>query len=140
MYIELFEEWQLNEAKYHFSYNHFRYTIRQSKDNPSKFGIKTKEGDWEIFTQDHTFDAKKHDMEINEFLDWIQTGIKHFNILGVVTRKEIAESEWKSFFRYELKHNKPINKRYAVLKLQCGKRNAILNDENRPKKEKSDDN
>jgi hypothetical protein len=128
--IKLYEEWSsesVNEAKYHFSFDNKRYTIHQAKTNPSKFGIKDKDGDWEVYVRNEVFDPENHEMKPKEFLDWVQRGIKHFNILGEVSRKEIAESEWKPLFSYELKHNKPINKRYAILKLQCGKRNAKWN-------------
>lgn len=141
--IKTFEEWlgQLNETRYHFSYNNNRYTIHQAKTNPSKFGVKNKDGEWEVYVRNDIFDPSRFDMEDKEFLDWIQRGIKHFNILGEVTRKEVFESEWKDLFKYELKHNEPINKRYVILKLQCGKRNAKWNitEKGSEKKEKSVD-
>ena len=52
--IKLFEEWsneELNETKYHFHFDNKRYTIHQARTNPSKFGIKTKDGDWEVFVR-----------------------------------------------------------------------------------------
>ena len=128
--IKLFEEWsneELNETKYHFHFDNKRYTIHQARTNPSKFGIKTKDGEWEVFVRNEVFDPEHHEMKPKEFLDWVQRGIKHFNILGEVTRKEVFDSEWKSLFRYELKHHRMINKRYVILKLQCGKRNAKWN-------------
>jgi hypothetical protein len=132
-HIKLFEEWnQMDETeKYNFSFDHKRYTIHQAKTNPSKFGVKDKNGNWEVYVRDDIFDPKRFDMGDDEFLEYIQRGIKHFNILGEVTRKEVTESEWKQLFRYELKHDKPINKRYVILKLQCGKRNAKWNIVNR---------
>lgn len=128
--IKTFDEWseEVNESsKYHFSYNNNRYTIHQAKSNPSKFGIKDKNGEWEVFVRNEVFDPEHHDMEPKKFLDWVQRGIKHFNILGEVTRDEVFNSEWRSLFKYELKHKKPINKRYVILKLQCGRRNAKWN-------------
>lgn len=130
MEIKTFDEWseEVNESsKYHFSYNNNRYTIHQAKSNPSKFGIKDKNGEWEVFVRNEVFDPEHHDMEPKEFLDWVQRGIKHFNILGKVTRDEVFNSEWRPLFKYELKHKKPINKRYVILKLQCGRRNAKWN-------------
>lgn len=138
--IKSFEEWKsLNETNYHFSYNNHRYTIHQAKSNPSKFGIKDKDGEWEVYVRNDIFDPSRFDMEGKDFLDWIQRGIKHFNILGEVTRKEVSESEWKPLFKYELKHNEPINKRYVILKLQCGRRNAKWNIAEKGKDEKSVD-
>lgn len=135
-----FNTWyNLNETKYNFSFDHKRYTIRQAKTNPSKFGIKDKDGNWEVFVRNDIFDPKRFDMEDKDFLDWVQRGIKHFNILGEVTRKEVFESEWKDLFKFELKNNKPINKRYVILKLQCGKRNAKWNIAQAGRPETADD-
>ena len=118
----------LNERlKYNFSFNGHRYTIHQAKTNPSKFGIKDKDGEWEIYVRNTLFDHERHDMDPKEFLDFIQRGIKHFYILDPVTRDDVSNSEWKDFFKWELKHNKPINKRYVVIKLHCGKANARWN-------------
>ena len=124
--FKTFAEWELNEVKYHFDYNHNTYTIHQAETNKSKFGIK-KHGKWVLYVRNRIFDPKRFKMEPDEFLAWVQKGIKHFNILGEVTRKDVFESEWKKLFRHELKHNKPINKKYVVLKLHCGKRNARYN-------------
>jgi hypothetical protein len=133
--IKLFEDWEnqekIFETKYHFSFNNYRYTIHQAKTNPSKFGIKDKDGEWEVYVRNEVFDPEHHEMDPDEFLEHIKRGIKHFTILGEVTRDDVFNSEWKDLFRYELKHKLPINKRYVVLKLQCGKRNAIYNIDNK---------
>ena len=138
MNIQLFEDWKINEdlfeSKFHFNFDHKRYTIHQARTNPSKFGIKDKDGNWEIFVRNDIFDPKKFGMKSKDFLDWVQRGIKHFNILGEVTRNEVSDSEWKQLFNFELKHNKPINKKICILKMQCIKRNVKWQIGNRKKK------
>ena len=131
-----FKEWNLLETlKYHFSFNNKRYTIHQAETNSSKFGIKDKKGNWEVYVRDDIFDPKRFDMEDDEFLTWRQKRVKHFNMLGKVARTEVANSDWKKLFRYELKHDEPLNKRLVIFKLQAGRRNAKWNIENRTKKE-----
>jgi hypothetical protein len=126
-YIKLFENYiedELNERlKYHFSLDDVRYTIFQAKTNDTKFGTK-KDGDWDIYVKGDSFNPYVHDMEPKEFLKFLQRGIKYFNIRQDITHKDVADSEWKQFFKHELKHNEPLNKRIVIVKLHCGKANA----------------
>ena len=137
---EYMEDLSLDESStYHFDYNEFRYTIRTAHTNTSKFGIKDKHGDWEVYAKDDDFNPYTHGMKGSEMLTLIQDGIKHFTILDPVKFSDVRESRWRKFFRKELKHMEKINKRYVILKLHCGKRNALWNIE-RHKKDKAQEN
>lgn len=128
--IENFSQFEksLNEGtidgyKYHFNFEGKKYYITQGKKNKTIFGIKDKDsGKWKVLTKGDLFDPGKNGMERNEMVEFIQRGIKYFNIRNPVEIEDVKESEWSKFFKYEL-DNKPgrLNKKYVILKLQCGK-------------------
>lgn len=118
---------ELNEEtikgyKYHFTFEDNDYTIHQGKKDKTIFGVKDKDGGWKAMTKGKLFDSSKNDMETSEMIQFIQRGIKYFNVRNPVEQKDVRESEWSKFFRFELKH-KPgrLTKKYVILKLHCGK-------------------
>ena len=128
--IENFSEFEksLNEGtidgyRYHFNFEDKKYYITQGNKDKTIFGIKDKaSGKWKVLTKGDLFDPAKNDMDRNEMVEFIQRGIKYFNIRNPVEVEDVKESEWSKFFKYEL-DNKPgrINKKYVIQKLQCGK-------------------
>lgn len=108
--------------KYHFNFEGKKYIIHQGTEDKTIFGIKDKDGEWSVMTKGNLFDPKTNDMEEKEFFEFIQRGIKFFNVRNPVEIDDIKESEWRKFFDYELK-KKPgrLNKKYVVLKMHCGK-------------------
>ena len=116
------EEGTIEGYKYRFTFEDKKYFIEQGKDDKSIFGIKDKDGDWIVMTKGSLFDPAKHDMDRNAMVEFLQRGIKYFNVRNPVTLDDVRESEWKNFFDFELA-KKPgrINKKYVVLKLHCGK-------------------
>ena len=108
--------------KYHFRFEGKKYTVHQGEKDKTLFGIKDKDGEWYVATKGKVFDPKSNDMEDKEFFEFIQRGIKFFNIRNPVEVEDVKQSEWKKFFNFELK-NKPgrLNKKYVVLKMHCGK-------------------
>lgn len=108
--------------KYRFNFEGKKYTIHQGEKDKTLFGVKDKDGEWYVATKGKMFDSKSNDMEDKEFLEFIQRGIKFFNIRNPVEIEDVKQSEWKKFFNFELK-NKPgrLNKKYVILKLHCGK-------------------
>ena len=118
---------ELNEAtiegyEYKFKFEGRDYIIKQGVDDKSIFGVKNKDGDWIAMTKGDLFDPKHSDMHRNEFIKFIQRGIKYFNVRNPVEVIDVKNSEWSKFFAYELAH-KPgrLKKRYVVIKLHCGK-------------------
>jgi hypothetical protein len=128
--IENFSQFEksLNEGtiegyRYHFNFEDKKYYITQGTKNKTLFGIKDKDsGKWKVLTKGDLFDPAKNGMDRNEMVEFIQRGIKYFNIRNPVEIEDVKESEWSKFFKYEL-DNKPgrLNKKYVILKLQCGK-------------------
>lgn len=121
------ESQELNEKtiegySYRFNFEGKKYVIKQGKDDKSIFGIKGKDKDWYVMTKGNLFDPKVYDMDRNSFVEFIQKGIKYFNVRNPVEVDDVKNSEWAKFFKYEL-DKKPgrINKKYVVLKLHCGK-------------------
>ena len=93
------------------------------KKDKSIFGIKDKKtGGWKVMTKGKLFDPDNHDMDRNTFVEFIQKGIKFFNIRGEVDASVVRDSEWDIFFKFELE-KKPgrLTKNYVIQKLQCGK-------------------
>jgi hypothetical protein len=112
--------------RYHFNFEGKKYYITQGKKNQTLFGIKDKEsGKWKAMTKGDLFNPSKNDMDRKEMIEFLQRGIKYFNIRNPVEVEDVKESEWAKFFKFEL-DNKPgrINKKYVILKLQCGKAQA----------------
>ena len=140
-YVKLFEEFcALDESrKLHFTFEDERYTIRQSEEDPTLFGIRGKKVDWIASARGDEFNPWKHDMTGKQMLDSISRGIKHFTILGEVTKKDVEESEWRTLFPYALQHSELIDKEYVVLKLQCGKANAKYHIAQRERSDVKDD-
>ena len=126
-YDDFLNEKELNEDtiegyRYKFDFEGKTYHIDQGEDDKTIFGIKDKDGGWKVMTKGRLFDPANHDMDRNEFLKFIQRGIKYFNIRAEVSLDEVKESEWEKFFDFEIK-KKPgrISKKYVILKLHCGK-------------------
>lgn len=126
---DFLNENELNEGtiegyQYKFKYEDKNYRILQGTDDKSIFGIKDKDGEWIAMTKGKLFDPSNYDMHRNEFLEFLQRGIKYFNIRGAtaVDARTVKESEWGKFFEFEL-NEKPgrLKKRYVILKLHCGK-------------------
>lgn len=123
-----FCEFKLNEEtvegyEYHFTFDGDEYTIKQGTKDKTIFGIRKKDSkDWLVMTKGKFFDAQANGMDLKEMTDFLQRGIKFFNIRGEVDVEIVKDSEWAKFFDFELK-KKPgrINKKYAVLKLHVGK-------------------
>lgn len=107
---------------YRFKFEDKKYIIRQSNKDKNMFGIKNKDGGWFVMTNGHLFDPAHHDMDRNSMVELLQRGIKYFNVRNPVEPKDVKESEWAKFFKFEL-NKKPgkISKKYVVLKLHCGK-------------------
>ena len=108
--------------KYRFKFEDKKYLIHQGKKDKSIFGVKDKDGDWIVLTKGHLFTPKHYDMTRNEMVEFLQKGIKYFNVRNPVTVDDVKSSEWSKFFSFELE-KKPgrITKRYCILKLHCGK-------------------
>ena len=131
--LEKFSDFEskLNEAtvkgyRYHFNFEGKKYYITQGKDDKTLFGVKDKDtGKWKVLTKGDLFDPANNDMDRKEMIEFIQRGIKYFNIRNPVEVEDVKESEWAKFFKYEL-DNRPgrINKKYVIMKLQCGKAQA----------------
>jgi len=118
---KLINEDTIEGYKYRFDFEGKRYIIHQGEKDKTIFGIK-KDGDWYVMTKGHLFDPENHDMTRNEMVEFIQKGIKYFNIRNPVEVDTVKESEWAKFFDFELKKTPGrINKKYVILKLQCGK-------------------
>ena len=128
-FIEFLNENELNEDtvdgyKYHFTFEDKDYTIVQGKKNKTIFGIKNDKGGWKVMTKGHLFDPKEHGHsdDPNEFFQFIQKGIKYFNVRNPIELDDVKESEWAKFFDFEIKKRPGrINKTYVVLKMHCGK-------------------
>ena len=73
-------------------------------------------------TKGKLFDPANHDMDRNSFVEFLQRGVKFFNIRDEVNASLVEESEWGKFFKFEIK-KKPgrLTKRYVIQKLHCGK-------------------
>jgi len=108
--------------KYRFTFEGKKYFIQQGTKDKSIFGIKDKDGEWIVLTKGSLFDPNEHDMDRNSMVEFLQRGIKYFNVRNPVTLDDVRSSEWEKFFKFEL-NKKPgrINKRYVILKLHCGK-------------------
>jgi hypothetical protein len=125
-FLEKINEATVKGYRYHFNFEGKKYYITQGKKDKTIFGIKDKSsGKWKVITKGDLFDPGKNDMEKNEMVEFIQRGIKYFNIRNPVEVEDVKESEWSKFFKYEL-DNRPgrINKKYVIQKLQCGKAQA----------------
>ena len=122
--MEILNEDTIEGYKYHFTFEGTDYTIRQGKKDETIFGIKH-EGKWKVLTKGRLFDPRLHDMHKNEMTNFIQKGIKYFNIRGNVDVDTVKESQWAKFFKFEIA-KKPgrINKKYVILKLHAGKASA----------------
>jgi hypothetical protein len=122
---ESLNEETVEDYRYRFRFEGKKYFIDQGTKDESIFGVKGKDGEWKVLTKGSLFDPKKNDMEKDEFVEFIQRGIKYFNVRNPVEVEDVKESEWKKFFKYEL-DNRPgrINKKYVILKLHCGKASA----------------
>jgi hypothetical protein len=108
--------------QYHFTFEGDDYTIEQGTKDKTIFGIKGKDGDWLAMTKGHLFDPKEHDMDRDEFVKFIQRGIKYFNVRNPVEIEDVKNSEWAKFFDFELKKRPGrLKKKYVVLKMHCGK-------------------
>jgi hypothetical protein len=116
------EEGTIEGYKYRFTFEDKKYFIQQGTKDKSIFGIKDKDGDWIVLTKGSLFDPAEHDMDRNSMVEFLQRGIKYFNVRNPVTLDDVRGSEWEKFFKFEL-NKKPgrINKRYVILKLHCGK-------------------
>ena len=121
------EEEIVNEAtiegyKYKFKFEGKDYIIEQGTEDESIFGVKDKDGEWTAMTKGNLFDPENYEMNRNEFLEFLQRGIKYFNVRNPVEISDVRDSEWAKFFKFELK-DKPgrLKKRYVIIKLHCGK-------------------
>lgn len=126
-YNDFLNENDLNEGtiegyKYKFKYSGKDYVIEQGHDDKSIFGVKDSDGEWIALTKGNLFDPENYDMDRNTFLEFLQKGIKYFNVRNPVDLNDVKESEWAKFFEYEIKE-KPgrLKKKYVVIKLHCGK-------------------
>jgi hypothetical protein len=120
---EAVEEGTIEGYRYRFTLDGKKYFIDQGKKDKSIFGIKDKKtGGWKVMTKGKLFDPDNHDMDRNTFVEFIQKGIKFFNIRGEVDASVVRDSEWDIFFKFELE-KKPgrLTKNYVIQKLQCGK-------------------
>lgn len=123
---KMIDEGTIEGYRYRFTFDGKKYFIDQGKDDETIFGVKDKKkGGWLVMTKGNLFDPSTNEMDRNAFVDFLQKGIKFFNIRGEVTPDIVKDSEWAKFFDFELK-KKPgrITKRYCVLKLHCGKASA----------------
>ena len=123
---KMIDEGTIEGYRYRFTFDGKKYFIDQGKDDETIFGVKDeKKGGWFVMTKGNLFDPTANEMDRNAFVEFLQKGIKFFNIRGEVTPDIIKDSEWAKFFDFELK-KKPgrITKKYAVLKLHCGKASA----------------
>lgn len=118
---------ELNEAtiegyEYRFTFDGVKYKIVQGTEDKTIFGIKNKDGEWRVLTKGKLFDPANYDMNRNEMVEFLQRGIKYFNVRNPVTLDDVRGSEWEKFFEWELA-NKPgrLDKKYTVMKLHCGK-------------------
>ena len=108
--------------KYRFDFEGDRYIIHQGTKDKTIFGVKNKKGEWEVMTKGHLFDPAENGMDRNEFVEFIQRGIKYFNVRNPVEVEDVKESEWAKFFDFEIKKRPGrIDKKYVVIKLHCGK-------------------
>ena len=107
--------------EYHFTYEGNDYNISQGKKDKTIFGIKDKDK-WKVITKGKLFDPSANEMDRNEFVKFLQKGIKFFNIRSEINLDILKESDWAKFFKFEI-HKRPgrINKRYVIQKLHCGK-------------------
>jgi hypothetical protein len=122
---KLITEETIEGYKYRFMYDDKKYLIHQGTKDKTIFGVKGKDGDWIVLTKGDLFDPAKHDMDRNEFVEFLQRGVKYFNIRNPVEVEDVKNSEWGKFFDFELKKRPGrINKKYVVLKLHCGKASA----------------
>lgn len=122
---ELLTEETIEGYKYRFMYDGKKYVISQGTKDKTIFGVKGKDGDWIVLTKGDLFDPTNHDMDRNEFVEFLQRGIKFFNIRNPVEVEDVKNSEWGKFFDFEIKKRPGrINKKYVVLKLHCGKASA----------------
>lgn len=111
--------------EYHFNFEGKKYHIRQGKKDESIFGIKTKDGKWFCLTKGNLFNPEDKKMDLNEFIKFLQRGIKYFNVRNPVELEDVKNSEWSQYFDYEIKHRPGrITKKYVVLKMHCGKASA----------------
>lgn len=108
--------------KYRFSFEGKKYIIHQGEKDKTIFGIKDKKGDWYVLTKGNLFSPDNNDLDKNSMVEFLQRGIKYFNVRNPVEIDDIKNSEWAKFFDYELK-KKPgrLTKKYVVLKMHCGK-------------------
>lgn len=123
---KMIDEGTIEGYRYRFTFDGKKYFIDQGKDDETIFGVKDKKkGGWMVMTKGNLFDPAANEMDRNSFVEFLQKGIKFFNIRGEVTPDIVKDSEWAKFFDFELK-KKPgrITKKYAVLKLHCGKASA----------------
>ena len=118
---EIFEG-TITGYKYRFNFEDKKFLIHQGKKDKSIFGIKGKDDEWIVLTKGHLFTPSHYDMNRNEMVEFLQKGIKYFNVRNPVTPDDVKSSEWSKFFRFELE-KKPgrLTKRYVVFKLHCGK-------------------
>lgn len=82
------------------------------------------------------FNSEMFDMTLQEMLIFIDKGIKHFQRSdNVITKEELAKSEWSDFFTEELYGEEAMEesfaKIYVIGKLIAGKENAKWNDKNK---------
>jgi hypothetical protein len=120
---ESLEEGTIEGYRYRFTLDGKKYFIDQGKKDKTIFGIRDKEkGGWKVMTRGHLFDPKTNDMDRNSFIEFIQQGIKFFNIRAEADASLVKDSEWAKFFKFEIK-KKPgrLTKNYVIKKLQCGK-------------------
>ena len=122
---KLIQEDTIEGYEYRFDFEEKRYIIKQGTKDKTIFGIKNKDGGWYVLTKGHLFDPEEHGMDRNKMVEFLQKGIKYFNIRSEVDKETLEDSEWVKFFDFELK-KKPgrINKKYVILKLHCGKASA----------------
>ena len=117
------KEGTIEGYRYRFSLDGVKYFIDQGKEDKTIFGIKDKKkGGWKVMTKGDLFNPDTYDMDRNSFVEFIQKGIKFFNIRAEVDSSIVKDSEWAKFFSFELE-KKPgrLTKNYVIMKLQCGK-------------------
>ena len=112
----------LEGYEYRFDFEGDTYVIEQGTKDKTIFGIKGKDGEWDVMTKGHLFDPEENGMDRNEFVEFLQKGVKYFNIRNPVEVDDVKDSDWAKFFDFEIKKRPGrINKKYVVAKLHCGK-------------------